>query len=183
MTDESYIDTKPLEIHVERKIFKSQFFWSIIQIIFYFGSGIAIAFSNEKSVIKYLLVVFLVWITIVLIPIIYNGYLGLHTKGPVFSFSKHGLIDHRAESPIPLQRSDIKFVAWISHKDKIGEYHMLRIDLNKKPLTQKFGWMFGYHPFALNSRMITHPENRLATRIKSAVPPGKYRTARNLKKS
>ena len=178
---ETYIDTKPLEIHVDRIVFKRRIFWFACQFIFFSILTIALAISDEYWVVKYGFITVFLWLLFLTASVIYEGYVGLFTKGPVFSFSKHALIDHRAKIPKIYKWQEVEFVAWLARQDDQGKYHILQIDIHDKPKSQTFGWIIGYHPYWLNSRMITSPKHRLATRIKEAVPPGKYKTAKDLK--
>jgi len=105
-------------------------------------------------------------------------YKTLLVKGPVFSFSKHGFIDHRARSIKIYRWPDIDSITWTQHSSKGIPYKLLRINPSHFTWFQKIGKVFLHHPYELYEYHIADngiPED-LGQLLQTAVPAGKLKT-------
>jgi len=166
-------ELEPLEIHIRKSNAKAKFIFYLLM-SFVLLWGMVHLFRTDD--LWGIALPFFIWVFLASLFAAYEGYLCSFTKGPAFSFSKHGFIDHRRKLPKIYSWEEITSVAWA----KRSYHHILQIKLVSPPKIQSYGSFFGYHPYRISSSSIVSSKKRIAGRIKKAVPLGKYRTARNM---
>jgi len=169
-------DIESLEIHIRRSSARTKFFVFLIISLVLFRWTFQLTSQEVFWGFKLVNILFLIWLLISSCFATYEKYLETFTKGPAFSFSRHGFIDHRTKTPKIFKWEEVESVAWAARKWSWSR-HILQIKLMQPPAIQKYGKYFGYHPYRIGSDSISSSKKRIAGRIKRAVPKDKYKTA------
>lgn len=165
-------ELKPLELHPRKGRFKLGYIFGIA--ICSFMLWLILSTFLES---KIWLSTFFMWLFGLFCFVTFDSFRASRVKGPIFSFSKHGFIDHRSNPAEIYKWENVESIEWTSHSAKGIGYKLLRIDVSDLSIRQKLGKLFLHHPHEINSlQVILQSPTELGKALRSATPRGKFKT-------
>jgi len=96
--------------------------------------------------------------------------------GPIISFSKHGVIDHRGRNPKVFRWEEIDYISWGKYYTKSDTGYLLTIKLKESSKGLKLARLFLYQPFEVHDSHISNYFVADAERLlRGSVPEDKLR--------
>jgi len=165
-------ELKPLEIHPRKGGLK---FGYVFGALFCLGGiGLFILGLKKGEIFP---TIFFFWLLGMFGYEAFDSFRAARVKGPVFSFSKHGFVDHRSNPPQIYGWDKVESVSWTSHSSKGIGYKLLRIDISQLSMRQWIGKFFLHHPSEINSnQIIFQSPTELGKALRKATPRGKFKT-------